>query len=199
MAYIQATSKATNQITCRIDDLSTSYMYDDRYVRWYYNNQYKGTSYIPAFVSSGGSFTATGLTPSTRYNIVADIYNSQGLLVSLSGVATTESMNIEPWEWYTPKTKGTGFNITRTEWIAFCNKINAVRVANGLSNYSFSTSTAYIDKGKPFYAWIFLQAVNAIDDLNTGVATEILNVKSGDLIYPWYFNNLKAALNNAIR
>lgn len=199
MAYIQATNKEIHDITCKIAGLDTNYSYNDRYVEWYYNNQYKGRSHIPAKVSSGGSFKATGLTPNTRYNIDADIYWTNGLIVNLSGVATTQPIDIKLWEWQNLKTSGAGFNVTRAEWIAFCNKINEVRIAKGLSAYSFTTSTNYIDKDKPFYAWIFLQAANAINDLGTGVATEVLNVKSGDVIYSWYFENLKTALNNAIK
>lgn len=92
MAYISATSKDTYEITCKIAGLDSNYSYSDRYVKWYYNNSYKGTSYIGSKVSSGGSLTATGLSPNTTYSIEADIYYSGGLLVSLSGTATTRSL-----------------------------------------------------------------------------------------------------------
>ena len=282
MAYISAISKDTYEITCKIAGLDTNYSYSDRYVKWYYNNSYKGTSYIGARVSSGGSLTATGLSPNTKYSIEADIYYSGGLLVSLSGTATTRSLpqltsptlntgatiktntsiqitmytvaeaeryyaringgtiysgtgrtfnftglrpntqylieikcsaigysdsnwnryrattlSIQSWEWWYPKISGGNFNLTANEWIAFCNKINEVRVAKGLSEYGFTTSSTYIAKDKPYYAWIYNQAKTAIDGLNTGF--NLLTATSGDMIRSnEHFNNLKNALNSAI-
>ena len=282
MAYISATSKDTYEITCKIAGLDTNYSYSDRYVKWYYNNSYKGTSYIGARVSSGGSLTATGLSPNTKYSIEADIYYSGGLLVSLSGTATTRSLpqltsptlntgatiktntsvqitmytvaeaeryyaringgtiysgtgrtfnftglspntqylieikcsadgyldsdwagylattlSITSWEWWYPKVKDGSFNLTAGEWLAFCNKINEIRVANGLGEYGFTTSSTYIAKDKPYYAWIYNQAKTAIDSLNTGYT--LLTATSGDMIRAnEHFNNLKNALNSAI-
>lgn len=206
MAYIQATEKNAYDITCQIAGLDTNYSYNDRYVRWYYNNLYKGTSYIPAYASAGGSLKATGLSSETTYNIDADIYATSGLIVSLSGVATT-TKGVTPWEWYTPKeTMEDMFYITTVqEWLDFCSKINEVRNANGLSNYPFATSSNYIGPDKDFSKWIFLQAANAINDIG-GVAPQLFEIESisenkwgnGSVWQPWYFANLKAALNNAI-
>lgn len=125
---------------------------------------------------------------------------SSNLYSDYSDFSYVTLANIAPWEWMKPKTVGQGFNITRAEWIAFCNKINEVRIAvlGQGSEYSFTTSTTYIDKDKPFYAWIFLQAANAINEINGQVSQQCLSVKAGDNIYAWYFENLKSALNNAI-
>lgn len=203
MAYIVATSKNANDITCRIEGLDTSYSYNDREIDWYYNGVYKGTSSLGANVSSGGSFKATGLTSNTTYNIKATIFYTGGS-ITLTGTATT-AQGVSLWEWTYEKTPGGTFNITPSEWLSFCNKINEVRVANGLSVYSFATSTAYISADKLFFVWIFLQAANAINEIKGQVATDCLNVKSwsesqgnNSIIYPWYFENLKTALNNAI-
>lgn len=282
MAYIVASSKNTYDITCYVTALDTNYSYNDRYIRWYYNGTYKGVSYLNAYQSSGGSLKATGLTPNTTYSIEADIYNSSGLLVTLSGTATTRSLpqltsptlntdatiktntslqvtmysvneaeyyharinggsiqtkttrtfnftglspntqylieikcsasgyldsnwagylattlSITSWEWWYPKTKDANFNLTAGEWLAFCNKINEIRVANGLGEYGFTTSSTYIAKDKPYYAWIYNQAKTAIDGLNTGFT--LLTATSGDMIKAnEHFNNLKNALNSAI-
>jgi len=148
-----------------------------------------------------------GRTTANSINITFDAYASYKIRVlsstdniysDYSNIFNVAMMNIIPWAWLYPKTSGQGFNITRAEWIAFCNKINEVRVAKGLGSYSFATSITYVDKDKPFYAWIFLQAATAIKDLNIGVANEVLGIKSGDNISAWYFENLKNALNNAI-
>ncbi len=198
MAYVRASSKNEYDITCYIDALDTNYSYSDRYVKWYYNNSYKGRSTISAYASSGGSFTATGLTPDTKYYIDAEIYNRDGLIVTLNGVATTEVLTVLPWNWWYSKSSGNDFYLTPDEWKAFCNRINEVRALNGLGQYGFTTSSTYIASGKPYFAWIWLQASKAIDDLGTGVASACLNVKSNDDIYAWYFENLRVALNNAI-
>ena len=44
----------------------------------------------------------------------------------------------ELWEWWTPKT-GLIIRPSPDEWLAFCSKINEVRVAKGLSAYHFTT------------------------------------------------------------
>ncbi len=115
-----------------------------------------------------------------------------------SAIAEVALMNIVPWEWFYPKTIGVDFNVTREEWLAFCSKINEIRIARGLSSYGFTTSTTYIASGKPFLASIFRQAATAINQINNQVPTEILNAATGGTIYAWYFDTLKTALNNAL-
>jgi len=148
--------------------------------------------------SSGRTFTFSGLQPNTQYLIEIKVSGSGYQDSDWAGYYAT-TLAAELWEWHYPKTSGSGFNVTPAEWLAFCNKINEVRVAKGLSAYSFTTSTTYIGKDKPFYAWIFLEAVNAINDIGSGISTELLGIKSGDDIYAWYFDNLKNALNSAIQ
>ena len=147
--------------------------------------------------STGRTFTFSGLQPNTQYFIEIKVGGTGYEDSNWAGYYAT-TLAAELWEWHYPKTSGSGFNVTPAEWLAFCNKINEVRVAKGLSAYSFTTSTTYIDKDKPFYAWIWLEAANAINQINGQVASACLNVNSGDIIYPWYFDNLKTALNNAI-
>lgn len=283
MAYIIATSKNIYDITCKLTDLQTSANYS-RTAYWYYNGVPKGSSNIYPSVYSGGSLTATGLTPNTEYSIRCEIYrdSDNAYLVTLYGTATTRSLpqltsptlntgatiktntsiqitmytvteaeryyaridggtvysgtgrtfnftglrpntqylieikcsasgysdsnwnryrattlSIQSWEWWYPKISGGNFNLTANEWIAFCNKINEVRVAKGLSEYGFTTSSTYIAKDKPYYAWIYNQAKTAIDGLNTGF--NLLTATSGDMIRSnEHFNNLKNALNSAI-
>ena len=204
MAHIVVSQVNSYDITCYIAGLDTSYALNDRTVAWYYNDIYRGTSYLPPHVSSGGSFKVIGLSPSTFYSIRTVItYNTGTVTLNTSTITAP----IAPWEWYTPKaTMNDMLNpVTRSEWLAFCNKINEIRLANGLPIYPFTTSITYIDTDKPFPAWIFLQAANAISDLG-GVAPQVLAVKSmsedkwgtSSILYPWYFTNLRAALNNAI-
>lgn len=146
---------------------------------------------------AGASLTMnfTNLTPSTQYTI--DIRCSASGYEASDWNSYTATTLTSLWEWHIPKIEGKDFNVTRDEWLAFCTKINEVRRLKGLSDYSFTTSTANIYKDKPFYVWIFLQAVSALSPFS-GIAPQLPTLKSGDEIYAWYFTNLKSVLNDAI-
>lgn len=206
MAQLQITNIAKNSISARVIELDTGFAYTRRF-EWYLNGAYKGANYSSSGASTSPTFVYTGLNPNTEYLVRVDIYNQNtgAFLTSFLRFVTT-LQGITPWEWHTPKTENNMVNpVTRQEWLDFCTKINEVRVAKGLPTYSFTTSTDYIDKDKPFAAWIFLQATNAINAMG-GIAPQLLAVKSmsvspwgnDSIIYPWYWDNLKAALNNAI-
>lgn len=146
----------------------------------------------------------TNLTPNTQYYIEIKVGGSGYEDSNWAGYYAT-TLATTAWEWWYPKDDIRRFTLDRDEWLAFCNKINEVRVAKGLSAYSFTTSSTYIGKDKPFYAWVWLEAANAINAINGQVAAACLNVKSwsesqdnDSIIYPWYWDNLKSALNNAI-
>lgn len=106
------------------------------------------------------------------------------------------------WSWENPKQKDKAFNLTATEWINFCKRINAVRFAYGYPHYSFTTDSMNIGYEKPFTASLFLEGAKAIREIQDnvgGVSPDCLNVVTGGSIYAWYFTNLEAALNNTIR
>ena len=147
--------------------------------------------------SSGRTFTFYGLTPNTQYYIEIKVSGAGYQDSDWAGYYAT-TLAAELWEWWELKESGMGFNVGADEWLAFCNKINQVRVSKGFLAYPFTTDPTFIAPGKDYYAWIFLQACNAINQINGQVATELLNVASSDDIYAWYFDNLKTALNNAI-
>ncbi|HCS10981.1 MAG TPA: hypothetical protein DIV40_05945 [Clostridiales bacterium] len=149
------------------------------------------------------TYTFTDLTPNTQYYIEIKVGGNGYQDSDWAGYYAT-TLSAELWEWWTPKDDENS-DVSPDEWLAFCSKINEVRVAKGLSAYSFTTSSTYIGKDKPFYAWIWLQAANAINEINGQVAADCLNVKSflesmnnDSIVYPWYWGNLKTALNNAI-
>jgi len=158
-------------------------------------------TYYPPYTGSGYSVPElqngfiSNLSPGTTYTIYGWAQQAASPYTYWTAGQVTFTTK---WEWWTPKTSGVGFNVAADEWLAFCNTINKIRVAKGLTEYSFTTSADYIAKDKPFYAYMFLQAANAINEINGQVSTECLNVVSGNDIYAWYFENLKTALNNAI-
>jgi len=167
-----------------------------------------GATYtVFASKASDENWYIKGRTTSTSLTITFDNYDKYKIRVlssvnnlysNYSNVVIVSLLAIEPWVWQIPKTSGIGFNVSAGEWLNFCNRINEIRAINGLSNYSFTTDSTYISKGKDFYAWIFLQACTAINQIKGQVASACLNVKSNDDIYAWYFDNLKTALNNSI-
>lgn len=186
-----ATIKTANSITVTINAVTGA--------TTYYARIGGGT----AQTSSGRTFAFYDLTPNTQYYIEIKVGGSGYRDSNWAGYYAT-TLATELWEWWTPKDDEDS-DISPDEWLAFCSKINEVRVANGLSAYSFTTSSTYIGKDKPFYAWIWLQAANAINEINGQVAADCLNVKSflesmnnDSIIYPWYWDNLRTALNNAI-
>jgi len=153
--------------------------------------------------SSGRTFTFSGLLPNTQYHIEIKISGAGYQDSDWVGYYAT-TLEAELWEWWTPK-EVDNLKLSPDEWLAFCNKINEVRISKGLLAYPFTTSPTYIDNDKPFPVWIFLQAANAINEMG-GISSQLLLVKSMDespweddsIIYAWYFDNLKTALNNAI-
>lgn len=148
--------------------------------------------------SSERTFTFYGLLPLTQYFIEIKVSGFGYQDSDWVGYYAT-TLAAELWEWQYPKTSATGFNVTPEEWLAFCNKINVVRISKGMLAYPFTTSPTYIAKGKDFYAWLWLQAANAINEINGQVASACLNVNTKNDIYAWYFDNLKNALNSAIQ
>ncbi|GEM_PF-2900708 len=141
----------------------------------------------------------TNLTPSTIYTANCTVYRNSPweVIYSNRDTFTTYAPPVSPWEWYTPKTSEGNFNLTAAEWLDFCERINQMRIARGLSSHPFTTTSNWISKDKPFYAWIFKQAVSALDGF-WGLAEELKTIQSGNKIYAWYFNNLKSCLNQAI-
>jgi len=193
-----ATGSKTGQAI--FSDLSTV-----NYARTIYINAGGGaqthTWTIAGGATPSSSYVAnfTNLTPSTIYTANCTVYRNSPWEVVYSNSAsfTTLPPPVLPWEWYNPKSSGGNFNLTAGEWLAFCERINQMRVARGLPTHSFATTSNWIGKDKPFYAWIFKQAVSALDGFQ-GLADELKNLQSGDQVYAWYFNNLRTTLNNAI-
>ena len=105
---------------------------------------------------NSGDWYIKGRTTNKSLAITFDNYDTYEIrvLASVSNlysdnsiIAIVTMLNILPWEWFTPKTDA-DVKVTRAEWLAFCAKINEVRVA-GLSTYGFFYFDN-LDKDKPF-------------------------------------------------
>lgn len=92
MAYISITSTSSSSITAKLAGLDTGYAQSARSVDWYIDGSYEGTKSLSNGVSSGASFTFSGLDSYTTYEIEAYVYNQNGsnLLASFSTDETTD-------------------------------------------------------------------------------------------------------------
>lgn len=191
-------NRTATSMTCYIENLDPSYSYNNRMVGWYLNGEYKGSAGIAAFALSGGLLKIDGLLPNQYYNITANIFVGTNLYKALFG-----------WEWsfnvQNSVNNNTDVNMPAMEWLAFYDKINLIRSYKKMDPYNFTKSPDYISTGKSFFDWIFKQAAIAINEINNQVAPACLDVKSfkvsmGDdsKTIPWYFENLKIALNRVV-
>ena len=118
-----ATVKTSNSISITINSVSGA---DAYYARINGGSQQS---------KSTRTFTFTGLTPNTQYYIEIKVSGTGYEDSNWAGYYAT-TLATTAWEWFVPKTSGNEFNVGADEWLAFCSKINEVRIANGLSAYS---------------------------------------------------------------
>lgn len=137
----------------------------------------------------------TGLIANTDYEARCVVYRNSDWAI----VYSTTDLFITYWEWINPKALDGNFNITPTEWLNFINRIDSVRSALGFSVYPFTKTPSFFVTGQPFYAFIFTQACNAIHEMNGQIPLELRSVTTESNMFNWYFDTLKAALNNAIK
>ena len=157
-------------------------------------NPVTGADYYYARIDGGAwvqqttrTFTFSGLNSFTQYYI--EIYVS-GSGYNDSAISAYYATTF--WGWWHPVASGETFQIEASEWLAFQDAINEIRLKNGLGTYSFTTSSTYVATGKDFQAFLMNQAINAINDLGFSVST----VSSGGTVYASLFNTLKDNLNS---
>lgn len=204
MAYIRAIEKEETYITCEIAGLNSDYIYSDRYVVWYYNDEKKGISYIGAQVSSGGEFTATRLTPGTRYHIEARIYSDKGLITTLTGIATTKEKLIPPFYWTysgakngnpvhgNRKISGMEFYVSAREWNELADNVKEKLEKRGMDTSQYYFGRIYAAVGDNFTATRFNYMRQAIGALSS---TGLGNKSRGDIIRADDLNILMDCIN----
>lgn len=134
-----------------------------------------------------------GLSAGKQYQIRVYAYGSGWEDSNWSSwyVATTTA--VSGWDWWHSTLPTDPIKLKRTEWIAFQNKINEIRVAKGYSAYPFSTSGVLV--GSPIKAWHFNDAINAINEMLTSNMSLVYvgqPIKSSKMI------EMKDKLNSAI-
>jgi hypothetical protein len=100
-----------------------------------------------------------------------------------------------PWEWWSNVGQGDPFMITRDEWLAFQARINVVRDGRGLDLYTFTTTWAAVDTGKPMTAALMNECVVAINDM-LAVGNKMATVSTGQTISAAFMEGIKNKLNS---
>ena len=205
MARIRGTGKGQTYLSCEIAGLDTNYSYNDRYVKWYFSGEYKGRRSIYAHESSGGEITATGLTPKTRYYIEAEIYNRDGLLVSLTAPYTTEAPPPVPKFYWTysgakqgvpvngsRKISGMEFYVSAREWNELADNVRKKMENCGMDTSLYRFDRIYVAVGDVFTAVRFNYMRAAIGALS---ATGLGSKTKGDNIIAEELNLLMDCIN----
>ena len=139
MAYIGTVSTTMSSIKVKLYGLDTNYAGSDRVCTWYLNGRRNGTSTLGAKVSSGGTYTFTGLSPGTEYEIDVSI-TAPGwtITVELSTTESTDAVSVEPWSW-SGSNGSASASQTRRAYSAICNN-------GSLGNFSYLVWNDMVDK-----------------------------------------------------
>jgi hypothetical protein len=146
-----------------------------------------GTSYSVSgtfVLTVNGTYTFYGFTRATNYYY----YTAGSVTITHTNPGTTRPSNFS-WEY--PKT-GDLLVIGKDEWNNFRARVNEFRIYKGLGSFSYSQAIYDGDMS----ASSFRDCANAIYHMTASVASACRNVQSNDRQYPWYFENLKEALNS---
>lgn len=191
MANLGINGVTSSSISCYVYNLDTAYSGNDRYIYWYANGVYKGTSYLSAYVSYGGDITLSGLSSGTSYSLQAVIYYLNGQYNTvLTNSATTLAARPAYFYWSYPKQSGGNFILVAGEWNSLLSNINAVRIYKGYPSYSFT----YAVSGGTFYAYMYNQAVLAIQGIS-GYGYYLSTVVSGSTVFANQLNYLVSEIN----
>lgn len=152
--------------------------------------------------SASTTFTVSGLSGGTSYDIGIAVTNMEGAL-SATTTLTETTLSARPTNWtgfvdiisgnsflsYNSITK-VAYPMTAVEWNNFTDKINLFRIYKSLSSYSFTQ----VSTDTSFTATIINQAISKINDMGFSQST-ISNVNN---ISASVFQTMKSNLNSII-
>jgi hypothetical protein len=158
---------------------------------------YGEASYEQTINRGSSNVTFDNLSSDTHYAVYCYVSGTgyEDSLVVMLVDFYTDPAPVEPWAWWSTVASGYPFSISPAEWQAFLDRINAIRVHNGLSNYTFGNFNGdNPTSGDNFKALYYNEAVLAINGLGYSYA----QVSSGDDVIAERFNSLKNAINAKI-
>jgi hypothetical protein len=179
---------------------------------YYYIDYGSGWESAGTDINSGStsSHTFYGLQNGTTYSVGVRSYDGD-LNISTMDWMVIETVVVVPvFEWDTAKNPNEAFNVSASEWNRLTDTITLAR-EHQTNKTAISFTTAPYSDGR-FYAFMFNQALVGIrggqlepngfnyeplDGIDLTNYSLPANVNSGDIIYAWYFNNLRGALNSA--
>jgi hypothetical protein len=197
MAKIVVSSITSTSVTVYLGELDTGYVYKDRRLHWYVNNE--ETSRAQIAVGAGASKSADveidGLSPNTTYTIKVYIVfqNDESWNQWKEITVTTKSSPDTPtrpskFSWSYKKTEN--LYLSADEWNGLTENINAVRNYKDLSSFSFTTA----EKKNRLTAVMYNQVVNAIKGIS-GYGTSLRTVSPGEEITAELLDDLVSAIN----
>lgn len=215
MAYISINSTTETSIGVRVAGLDTTYAKADRTCAWYINGTYKSSKMLGAKVSSGGTYTFSGLRSGTTYDIMA-VITAPGwtITVTLEETATTDETLIDPWNWNASNGAASSAQ-TRAAY-------NAVSNRGSIRNFSYLVWNDMVDKvyevlSLKDLSWNTRFASYAATKMTSGnkklsaerfnslrynigihYSTDIDTVSRGQKVYGWYFIRLADCINGWI-
>ncbi|NEW08226.1 hypothetical protein GK047_19685 [Paenibacillus sp. SYP-B3998] len=136
----------------------------------------------------------TGLAPDVSYVFKVRAFDNQLNYGSIGSNYSARTLKNRPYDfsWDNSKASGARFNVSSSEWNRFIGRINEFRIYKGLKGYGFTTAP-YSD-GK-FYAFMFNQAVAAINEMNPPVHAPA-SQSSGGIIYASLLIDIVRSLNS---
>ena len=215
MANISIIVTTTNTISVMLTNLDTNYGKDDRVCQWQLNGITYGSVTLAAKVSSGGSFTFSGLSAGTTYTIIA-VVNGTGWTapVTISTYAQTTKPAIAKWSWVMSNGTATaeqtaeaymalvykrGLNqFSYLVWNDMVDKVNEIIQANGLTwnNAFLSYSNTRMS---PTDKLLTAARFNSLRyNIGSRYSTGIDTVSPGDIVYGQYFITFADCINGWI-
>ncbi|MGL4731250.1 MAG: fibronectin type III domain-containing protein [Clostridium sp.] len=203
---ISWTGVTDTSLTCEV--IGFSVVDYGRYVDWYVNNSYYGTTNISANSTNCPSITFRGLSPGTTYSIGANIYktsNDEYLWGGSRNLTTTENpSDSKPSLWHWSQAELNAFNnngptdiLLHQRWNAFVEKVKKFdKWKNGSNSGQYYLDDALMtsnDKTLTAYKFnVIRQSIGGMASNGSGISA----VNSGDRVYGWYFIQLAERLNN---
>jgi hypothetical protein len=222
MAYVSFVSRTDTSISVRLAGLDTTYDGNIITVNWkagtgISNLRSYGTMTLSNKISQSGSFTFSGLSPSTKYHIRATVSASGcGQSYDFDEDFWTEDPpqpQVEKWDWfssderrnayYAVTGKGNTTDFSYLVWNDMCAKVREIREAVGNIGSWDTANGLYLSYNNTLMSWsdktLTAARFNSLKyQIGSQYGTGISDVSRGDTVYGHYFTTLTSRMNGWI-